>query len=89
MAAAQDLFKLIAEAQRLLSALETAEGLDKTFKESVKAMLAGTGKPVTPDDAARFTELINDAKERQPDEAKALAALVLEIATILNAHFAD
>ena len=84
---AQELFRLIGEAGRLKTAVEAAERLDGVFSESVKAMLAGTGKPVTPEEAEKFSELIATSKEAQGEQLRRLASTVREIATIVAKRF--
>jgi hypothetical protein len=82
----QELLKMIAEVGRLQSALETASDLEREFARRVEAMLAGTEKPVTPDEAKDFSRAIDDANVREPGERKKLVAKSLEINTFAQKY---
>ena len=49
-------------------------------------MIAGTEKPVTPDEAEDFSRAIDDANFREPGERKKLVAKLLEINAFARKH---
>jgi hypothetical protein len=82
----QELLKMIAEVGRLQSGLDAASDLEREFARRVKAMLAGTEKPVTPEEAENFSRAIADANVREPGERTRLVAKLLEINEFAQKH---
>lgn len=85
----QDLLRLAMEIGRLRSAIDTAVDLEKVFDKRIRGMLAGKEPPVTPEEVEAFSKMIDDAKQRKPEEMRKLVTALMEFARLAETLIPD